>query len=455
MRPAVLVAIGLGLAGCPDPGPPSDTDVPMDLEAHDPLSRPAAPTLDPADFETSTQCAACHPDHAAQWSTSQHAHAITDTVFQALSGVRVADHDGRQTQFCTQCHSAIGARGGEFGPGFSFADLSPVVQEGVTCVACHRISELVRENNAGHVLDPNGPMRGPLADPSPNDVHTSEVSALFGQSELCGSCHDVIETSDLPLERAYAEWTESPAAADGRSCQDCHMPTRAGKAAVQGPDRPVVHDHRFIGVDVPLQDGVVDEATLAELRAASTALLQSSATVSLDVRPGAAPGGELDLDVTVVNQVDGHALPTGSTFNRQLWIELVVTDAHGDRVYASGDLDAQGDLRNRWSALDPYGDADLVTIGSGFVDAAGEPTLFPWLAADHSSTAIPAGLERTYRYFVPVPAQAAAPLHATARLRFRPLGPFLLRALSLDELVPRLEIVDIDAASADVDWEAP
>lgn len=450
-RAALLSA--LLLAGCPDPTPPSDTDTPMDPEAHDPLSRPAEPTLDPADFETSTTCAACHPDHVAEWSSSQHADAIRDPVFQALSGVRVSNHDGHQTQFCIQCHSAIGVRGGEFGPGFTFDALSPVVREGVTCVACHRISKLVRENNAGHVLDPTGPLRGPLADPTPTDAHGSEASPIFAQSELCGSCHDVIEVSGLPLERAYAEWLESPAGADGRTCQDCHMPVRAGKAAVQGPDRPVIHSHRFIGVDVPLQDDFVDEATRGVLIAATTALLQSSADLSLAARPGAEPGGELDLDVTVVNQVEGHSLPTGSTFNRQLWIELTVTDGNGDVVYISGDLDAQGDLRNRWSGLDPYGDADLVTIGSGFVDPAGEPTLFPWLAADHSSTAIPAGVQRTYRYFVPVPADAAAPLHATARLRFRPLGPFLLRALGLDALVPRLGIVDMDEASADVTWE--
>ena len=362
----MIRAFALLLAGCPQPPepyvPPAET---ADPDAHDALSRPAEPTLDPTAFHTSRDCEVCHADHVAEWRTSMHAYAMIDPVFRALSQVRVADHGGRQAQFCTECHSAIGTRGGVCTDGFSFDALPPIVAEGVTCESCHKISAIDRTWNSGHQLDPAGPMRGPLADPAPTDAHASAGDPTFDSAELCGSCHDVREVSGLPLERPYEEWLESPAGEQGRPCQSCHMPTRPGRAAIGGPEREAVHEHTFVGVDLPLTDDFMSTDAVDRLRDDVADLLASAATITLDADAVATPGGELYVTTTVDNLIDAHALPTGSTFNRQLWIELVVSDARGP-VYVSGDLDAGGDLRDHWSPLDPYGDADLVKI---FVEA--------------------------------------------------------------------------------------
>ena len=93
---------------------------------------------------------------------------------------------------------------------------------------------------------------------------------------------------------------------------------------------------------------------------------------------------------------------------------------------------------------------DLVSLASGFVDLNGEPTLFTHTAAEHTSAALQPLHERTVTLFVPVPEDAVGPIDVAARLRFRSLGPFLLRLLELDEWLDHLVITDIDAHSAQV-----
>jgi hypothetical protein len=417
----------------------------------DPLSMPLEPTLDPADFRSAAECQSCHPTHYDQWRTSNHAYAIVDPVFRALVTVRQEDFGGDQDRFCMQCHTAIGTRGGEVQPGFRFEDRPPIVQEGITCEACHKVAGLERAFNSGHVLDPTGPMRGPIADPAPSALHASEYSPLHETSEFCGGCHDVIEVSGMNVERPFAEWLESPAAASGKTCQDCHMPTYTGKAAVMGPEREGLHDHSFVGVDVPMSDEFLsDPVRIAEIEARVRGLLEGAGSVSLDAADPVAPGSQLDLYVTIRNEIDGHNLPTGTTFIRQCWLELTATDGEGRVLYRTGHVDDNGDLRDFYSALDPYGDPDLISLSSRFVDADGNPEVFPWRAAEHFSSSLPPLYERTYTLFVPVPEGTAGPIRVEASLRFRSFPPFLLRARGLDEYAAKVKTYTIGEATLEV-----
>lgn len=420
-----------------------DTGTPLDAW-RDPLSTPAAPTVALGAFDGAAACEECHPSHVAQWSGSVHAHAMTDPVFRALVDVRRAAFDGQQDAFCIQCHSNIGTRGGDAAAGFGWESLAPITREGVTCESCHRIQSIVRTNNAGHVLDPAGPMRGPIEDPEASSFHTTEPAPWMAGAEFCGTCHDVQEVSGLPLERPYAEWAAAPAGAEGRPCQTCHMPASEGEAAEGGPQR-TVHDHGFVGVDVPAG---LDEETSEMLQTRVSALLEGSGTVLLETADTALPGGQLDVVVTVRNELDAHNLPTGSTFNRQLWVEVLVHDAEGTPLYETGTLDANGDLRDHWSALDPYGDDDLITLHSDLIDAEGQRTRLTHEAAEHRTRALQPLHERTWTLFVPVPEAAVGPLSVSARLRFRPYGPHIFRLLEQD--VPDLVITDIDADAAAV-----
>ena len=263
---------------------------------HDALSMPAEPTHEVADFESAQACQLCHSDHYDEWSTSMHAYAMVDPVFKALVAVRQADFDGTEDKFCLSCHSAIAVRSGEVQPGFDFAGVQGVVEEGITCESCHTISEVERVNNGGHVLDPAGPMRGPIEDPAQSSHHDSEYSELFTErsGELCGSCHDVIETNGLNLERPYEEFVESPAYEEGTRCQVCHMPETTEPAAAGGPDRQR-SSHRFVGVDVPLLPGWASANDEQIIRDEVHELLQGSVQVELSTPSQVIAGEQLDV----------------------------------------------------------------------------------------------------------------------------------------------------------------
>ncbi len=414
----------------------------------DPLSMPHEPTLSPTHFNSSKKCQGCHPNHYAQWQLSRHSRAMRDPVYRALVAIRQADFDGAEDQFCTQCHSAICTRGGECTPGFSFDALSTISLEGVTCEACHKVSKIMRPFNAGHELDPTGPLRGPIVDPVANGFHASKHDAMFDDAKFCGGCHDVLEISGLALERPYAEWLESPANPE-QPCQSCHMPTYTGTAALGGPERDNLHRHHFVGVDLPME-GDVDDATFAEIDAEIDALLASAAKLELELPHTVVAGQQLDIELTVENLIAGHDFPTGSTFLRQVWVELTVTDANAQLLYATGQLDSEGDLRDAWSTVAPNGDPDLIEFDSEFRAAHGNRELFPWRATQHSSTALAPMAKRTYGLMVTVPEDAAGPLSVDATLHFRSYPPFLLRMLGLDELLGLAVIRDIASASGGV-----
>lgn len=430
---AVMVTV---LAGC-SPAGSNNEDATLSIES----------------FDSAEICSSCHPQHYAEWQTSRHAYAMKDPVYRALIARRQEETGVQDATFCTQCHSSIGTRGGDFAPVVDFEELAPITLEGVTCEACHKVSGMERTFNSGHVLDGEGPMYGPIEDPIDSPFHDTAYSPLHETAEFCAGCHDVIDEQGLNLERPFEEWLASPAAAEGRPCQSCHMPTYEGKAAAFA-DAPVreLHAHRWVGVDVPFGDDFIpDPAVREELRQQSIALLRSSGSVAIEPVAPVAPGEPIALRVTVQNLVDGHDLPTGSSFNRQLWLAVTVTDAAGNTLFQTGDLDANGDLRDHSSELDPGGDQALVSFASTLLDASGAPVMFNWHAVGHESNALGPLEARTTAFTVATAPDTAGPLHVDARLRFRAYPPRLLRTLGLDHLQEELQIVDIHVADATVE----
>jgi len=266
----------------------------------------------------------------------------------------------------------------------------------------------------------------------------------------------VLETNGLNLERPYAEWLESPAEPAGKQCQACHMPTYEGTAAVGIDTERTLHRHRFAGVELPLIPELEQNPDLREqLDAEIDALLATAASLELTLEPSVVPGNQLDLVVTVHNEIDAHNFPTGSTNLRQVWLEITATDGDDNVIYQTGHLDERGDLRNVWSTVAPHSDPDLLLLSSTLIDAAGQPTVFSWNATEHRSASIAPLHERTYTLFVPVPEDASGPIAVEAVLHFRAYPPFLIEMLGLTELLgDTLKVRDVASASATVEVTA-
>jgi hypothetical protein len=75
--------------------------------------------------------------------------------------------------------------------------------------------------------------------------------------------------------------------------------------------------------------------------------------------------------VKVSNLTDGHNVPTGFTGERLVWLHVTVTDRDGKVVLESGDLDPNGDVRDRESSYVHNGelplDGQLFDLRSRFV----------------------------------------------------------------------------------------
>ncbi len=349
----------------------------------------AAPT-EPGELlhplEPSPDCLKCHafPNNAAQaadplvtpavWTGSMMGLAAIDPVFWA--GVAIAHQDAPgDTVDCVRCHAPRAFLAGR-GTAISRDALEPDDLGGIDCDFCHRMMDDAPNalGNARYRLDDNldfdgnVPKRGPwdYADSEP-PKHSYLVDPYLGQSQMCGTCHDVttpqirVDASGQSLgvafneQRTYSEWAHSAMAVPGpefQSCQDCHMPAVADVAGCgEFNDQDLIHAtggrrHDLAGANRRMVEalklshgnagtGQIDDIFFdiavenIDRTLADAATLEVTAPDAVDLGQGIAEWG-----VRVTNQT-GHKLPTGYSEGRVMWLE--VEGRHGDTlVYSSG-----------------------------------------------------------------------------------------------------------------------
>ncbi len=424
------------------------------------------PRMDPplAFEDPEVACVECHETHVEQWRISNHAYAMKDPVFHAMVRLGQAQSNGKLGQFCVQCHSPIGLATGQTTVYFDedanvFAqrteDLDTLAMRGVSCDVCHSITNVVEPQNARMVLTPDGTRRGTIADPVPSSAHQSAYSEVHATSNVCSSCHAVISPKKAAIEETFPEWQQSSFARRGVQCQGCHMPEYRGRAAPDGPER-TLHEHYFVGVDVSLLPP--DEFPgYTELRERAAALLREAARFELTT-----DGDGRSVEISIEN-LAGHALPSGATAERQLWVELLVRDERGDVVFESGTLDPNDDIRDGVESHSsmPGTDPQLVYYGQALIDVPGltgapdaerpdrlaaveqaclpiglgavtadsgiEVVSFPWAANWQCNYMIPADGTDRRRYTLED--LDAGEYTVSARLLFRTFGPYFLREL--------------------------
>jgi len=488
-----LLVIGCGKAddtGSVAPATDSEAVVEGD-ESHDEPSAEVNPhePLDTDSFVDPKECAACHPTQYEQWETSMHRYAPLSPVFDAMAAKAFRDTAGEVGTFCTGCHSPIGTYEGEEGWTVA-ADRSAKSKEGVSCDYCHSVTNHTGILGNGNLeAAPSGVKYGSF-ESNYMGAHTTEKSDFIQSPEMCGSCHDVFMFPGIQIEQAYTEYAESPAAAEGVRCQDCHMGSEPGVVSERpigpaaivdgepGPDR-VLSNHSFVGPDYALIDTFPYEDDLEASAAAQAEYMTRVQTLM----ENAAELGDLDvmfeedadggaIMVSVRSLTAGHRIPTGFTSERQMWVAVTVENRDGDVVWSTGDLDEQGDLRDEHSwavksgevALDtslvnfqsknvtawrPWNEAGVFTSGEEDIEVGGAGgtflSIFPFDALAVVRNSIEPLEERELVYsFEGVGIEDVG--RVDVALYYRNLPPYLLRALQLDDLVERLHVITIDTA---------
>lgn len=424
------------------------------------------------EFSTAKECGECHPAHLQEWEQSMHAYAAHSPVFDAMAQKAFRDTSGEVGTFCTSCHSPIGAIQGEDGT-VTAEGRSEISKDSVSCEVCHSaVDHLVPVGNLSLELTTTGDVTGPFVSDFV-EGHNSVQSDFLQSAELCGSCHDVFNYPGLRIEEAYTEYTTSPAKDMGLSCQDCHMGSEPGVpsehsvgpiAQVAGktyPDRKL-SSHRFIGPDYSLLDGFpypddLERSQIAqeEMFAQITVLLKNAVEIG-DVELDNS-GEEPLLTVAIQSLTSGHNVPTGFTSERQLWLDVVITNVVGTVLFASGQLDSYGDLYDGHSwdvAQDPTRlDTQLVNLQSKNKVRYGElelptteETTFPFDADYIEKHSLRPMEKRTVSYTLPTSLREQQ-LQVSIALKYRNLPPYILRSLQLDDLVDRLQVFTIDTTT--------
>lgn len=343
-----------------------------------------------------TTCLECHPRHYQQWSGSMHAYASDDPVFVAMNNRGQRETGGRLGDFCVRCHAPMAvALGYTDGTNFDPTQLPPQAR-GITCYACHNVSEVTSTHNNGLVIANDQTMRGGVKDPVDSPAHRSAYDVLMdsdvNESEVCGSCHDVVVPAslngrrDIALERTHAEWqttifAKEKGPAIHLTCGGCHMQSSTGLIAdASGLGVTVrtngIHEHMWPAIDQAL-------TPFPELEAQAAAI-QRDLDPSIGIKGptplagGAAPGGICvtpenggQITVRVDSFGTGHSWPSGAAQDRRSWLELIAYGANNEVIFQTGVVP---------DGVDPeaIGDPNLFGFWDRTFKQDGSPAHFFW-----------------------------------------------------------------------------
>jgi hypothetical protein len=179
----------------------------------------------------------------------------------------------------------------------------------------------------------------------------------------------------------------------------------------------------------------LSESEAREVRHEVEEQLARSLRIELSVPAAALAESRTTVRVLLENTVRGHRFPTGSAFFRELWVRLRVSDATGLVVFDSGDAMIRGEA-----------EPSELWLSARLLDASGQPTLYPWRAADIENHSLAPLERRAIDVPLDVPAGVVGPLRVDASLVFQSFPSELLAELGLpDELASRM---DLSSASA-------
>lgn len=337
----------------------------------------------------------CHETILAEWEPSAHRFSAINPPFQQVQRNFAQDREPAETRYCAGCHDPISLFAGA--KDIQMMDVeAPGLQEGISCVVCHSISEVDQRGNADYVLTPPSKYVWEHADGwrkaisdflirSYSRQHLADYDRnIMRTPEYCGSCHKQFIPEALnrfgvsPSQNQYDEWRQSHWHSDDPeldlSCRDCHMrlvydSTDPGRGEAgdtrRSPDDNAHRHHGTIATNALMpevlklphwenqvrltKEWIAGETVLPEI----AALWPDGPVASLDLSAPdeVATGEEVTVRVVLANRKVGHNYTTGPLDFVRAWVHL--------RVY-----DQDGGIVAEWGAIDPETRRIVDTPGS-------------------------------------------------------------------------------------------
>ena len=289
------------------------------------------------------ECERCHQAIYKEWAKSMHAHssALENPIHGGCYNNLVGDgrSEGQLHKFtkdyplCLYCHAPNAATNKT-----TKLDDRPSYREGVNCMVCHRMEELVGgfdEKDEPHrgiaayktskvlqgangfgrdartrslalddeATNPHVPAKDPAADPEglSAPMYLEANPKLFKGSDMCLGCHQQRRNMyGVPILHAEPDFMLG--IMKGATCQSCHMPAVNGHIS-----------HAFAGGRDP-------------------AMLRKAATMEVTTER---KGEAIKASVLLVNRLP-HKLPTGAPF-RAMSLRISAHDAKGKKLWQNFD----------------------------------------------------------------------------------------------------------------------
>ena len=230
---------------------------------------------------------------------------------------------------CAACHLPSAASEQPYGVDPNRA--TGVEAQGTHCDFCHKIADVKLNPATGLPYDNMpGVLSLDLMRPGPEpqlffgpyddvDVGPDTYLPLMKESQICAPCHQA-GFWGTPIYESFAEWQASPYAAEGKTCQNCHMrpdgvttnfaPGRGG----QERDPETIPSHYFPG-------------------AADEFLLQNAVTLAATA---VRQDGTIRVTVTITNSGAGHDVPTDSPLRQMILLVAAVDEEERPYLLLTG-----------------------------------------------------------------------------------------------------------------------
>jgi len=423
----------------------------------------------PTEWINSARCKDCHSSVYDQWADSNHGMNMDHPFYRYQEDIAAKTEGEEFRVFCRGCHapqmvinndSLTQLKENNFGNMWekksgslneAYSHGQAVSERGTGCVFCHRISKI---ENAGGNADLTVNLKdrqGYLFDESSNTVlnwlsekqinaspetHKASYSnpELYQSSLYCASCHNEhTPGTGANINDNFGEWLESSfnspdKPSEHKTCIDCHMTQDvtnfdnkvAGQSTTNGKMKNNIRSHHFVGGNYYFAG-----MRSPEHKKLSIEILQNALTLDIEKQ-----NNSITAKITNINS--GHDMPGGA--RRQVWIEIIATDAYGKNIFQSGVMK---------NGFIPKDARKFIKIG---VDKNGVPVgirFWRYVKID-KDTRIKSGKTRLENFILPQ--KINYPLTVTTRILYQAFAKELtekVRQSFPDKNIPEPEVIEL------------